>query len=197
MLFVALLGVWLWAALSLGAASAHELHGVSSAEPLPQIRTAPNFSLMSQDGVTVTLESLRGKVLAITFIYTACPDVCPVLTALMAHVKDELGADFGRRIGFVSITVDPQHDTPEVLKKYAEGFAGDVAGWAFLTGGRAAIDDITRAYGVAVFRTTERIDHTLLTSLVDRNGMLRVQYMGTSFNPAEFQQDLLKLVHEP
>ena len=60
-----------------------------------------------------------------TFIYTSCPDVCPLLTEKMAQVQDELGPDFGPRVAFVSITVDPEHDTPEVLKDYAESHGAD------------------------------------------------------------------------
>ena len=69
-----------------------------------------------------------------TFIYTSCPDVCPLLTDKMAQVQDELGPDFGAEVAFVSITVDPEHDTPEVLKEYAETFDADLGGWGFLTG---------------------------------------------------------------
>ena len=184
-------------ALATAVAAAHEWHAEGANQRLPVIRPAPDFSLTSQDGETITLSSLRGKVLAVTFIFTTCADTCPVLTALMAHVKEELGADFGTRIGFVSISVNPGRDTPEVLKNYAEAFTVDLAGWAFLTGSPEAIGDVARAYGVAVFKTAEGVDHTFLTSLVDLQGMLRVQYLGTSFDPGEFRQDLLNLVHEP
>jgi hypothetical protein len=84
---------------------------------LPKIAPAPPFALTSQDGTPVSLVDLRGKIVAVTFIYTSCTDTCPVLTALMAHVQDKLGRDFGERIAFVSITVDPERDTTEVLKQ--------------------------------------------------------------------------------
>src|SRR5690349_6366515 len=82
---------------------------------LPVIGPAPSFALTAQDGTVVTLDQLRGKVVALTFIYTGCPDVCPLLTEKMAQVQGELGADFGAKIFFVSITLDPERDTPQVL----------------------------------------------------------------------------------
>src|SRR5262249_12645453 len=88
----------------------------------PQIAPPPAFALTSQDGTRVSLADLRGKVVALTFIYTSCIDTCPVLTALMALVQDKLGQDFGEKVAFVSITVDPERDTPEVLKQYADTF---------------------------------------------------------------------------
>ena len=88
---------------------------------LPTIGAAPDFALTSQDGAEVTLGDLRGKVVAVTFIYTWCPDVCPMLTDKMARVQDELGPDFGSKVAFVSITVDPERDTPEALKDLRGG----------------------------------------------------------------------------
>src|SRR3954451_22848340 len=74
----------------------------ASEERLPEIGPAPDFALVSQDGAQVALRDLRGKVVAVTFIYISCPDVCPILTEMLAGVQDELGADFGPRIAFVS-----------------------------------------------------------------------------------------------
>ena len=103
-------------------AQAHEAGHEQHEQRLPTIGAAPDFALTSQDGAEVTLAALRGKVVAVTFIYTSCPDVCPMLTDKMARVQDELGPDFGSKVAFVSITVDPERDTPEVLKGYAEAF---------------------------------------------------------------------------
>ena len=118
---------------------AHDARYQTKQQRLPKIAPAPAFALTSQDGTPVALADFRGKVVAVTFIYTSCMDTCPVLTALMAYVQDKLGPDFGKRIAFVSITVDPERDTPEVLKRYAETFGADLNGWAFLTGDPAAI----------------------------------------------------------
>ena len=185
------LGVLAWPML----AQAHE---AAQEERLPTIGAAPDFALTSQDGAEVTLGAFRGKVVAVTFIYTSCPDVCPMLTDKMARVQDELGADFGSKIAFLSISVDPEHDTPAVLKEYAEALGADLAGWSFLTGTPAAVREVAHRYGVAVAPAADgAVDHTLLTTLVDRQGTMRVQYLGYRFDPEEFRQDLLRLVNEP
>ena len=183
---------------SLTPAPAHDaLHHHAKQQRLPKIAPAPGFALTSQDGMPVALADFRGKVVAVTFIYASCMDTCPVLTALMAYVQDKLGPDFGKRITFVSITVDPERDTPEVLKRYAETFGADLKGWAFLTGAPDAIRGVIRRYGVFAAKNADgQVDHTFLTSIVDRNGMLRVQYLGVRFDPDEFRRDLLSLVKE-
>ncbi len=173
-------------------------HDTPHEERLPVIGPAPEFALVSQDGAPVTLRDFRGKAVAVTFIYTSCADTCPLLTDKMARVQDQLGPDFGTKVAFLSITVDPERDTPEVLKRYAEAFGANLAGWAFLTGAPAAIEDVTRRYGVYAAKTADgEVDHTFLTSLVDPSGMLRVQYLGVRFDPDEFRRDLLSLVNEP
>lgn len=167
-------------------------------ERLPTIGAAPGFALTSQDGKQVTLEDLRGQVVAVTFIYTWCPEICPMLTDKMARVQDALGADFGTKVAFVSITVDPERDTPEALRDYAAAFGANLAGWSFLTGDPAAVLEVAHRYGVAVVMGADgQVDHTLLTTLVDRRGSMRVQYLGYRFDPDEFRHDLQSLVNEP
>jgi protein SCO1/2 len=154
-------------------------------QALPKIAPAPEFSF-------------RGRVVAVTFIYTLCTTTCPVLTPMMSFVQDQLGPNFGTKIVFVSITVDPERDTPEVLKEYAQAFGANLAGWAFLTGTRDAIRDVTRRYGVFASKTANGdVEHTFLTSIVDARGILRVQYVGVRFDPDEFRRDLLSLLQEP
>jgi protein SCO1/2 len=165
--------------------------------PLPKIGPAPEFALISQDAAPVKLSDFRGKVVAVTFIYTLCSSTCPVLTPLMVRVQDELGSEFGKKIAFASITVDPERDTPETLKLYAQSYGADFAGWSFLTGPAAAIKEVTRRYGVFASQAANGdIDHTFLTSIIDRNGFLRVQYLGARFDPDEFRRDLLSLAGE-
>jgi protein SCO1/2 len=162
---------------------------------LPVIGEAPDFVLRAQDGTEVALEQFRGKVVAVTFIFASCSATCPILTAKMATIQDRLGGDFGSRIVFLSITVDPEHDTPDVLKRYAQAFAANPAGWKFLTGSPEAIHTVESRYGVfASPAPVGELDHTNLTSLVDPRGMLRVQYIGVRFDPDGFRRDLLSLV---
>ncbi len=166
-------------------------------ESLPKIKPVPQFTLTNQDGKRLSLKDLRGKILAITFIYVSCADTCPLLTAKMAGIQDRLGAAFGPEVNFLSITVDPERDTPEVLKRYAEAHHANPAGWAFLTGTPTEIRDVAKRYGIYYKKTPGGdVDHTFLTSLVDQNGTLRVQYMGVKFNPDEMLRDLQSLVKE-
>ena len=167
-------------------------------QSLPTIAPAPKFVLTSQDGAQVALTDLRGKVVAVTFIYTLCTNTCPVLTPMMSFVQDQLGADFGAKIAFVSITVDPERDTPQVLKEYAQAFGANLEGWFFLTGPSDVIEDVRRRYGVFALKSANGdVDHAFLTSIIDRRGILRVQYLGVRFDPDEFRRDLLSLLQEP
>ena len=172
-------------------------HDSRDNQRLSKIGPAPEFTLTQQDGKRLALKELRGKVLAITFIFASCADTCPLLTAKLASLRDRLGPDFGSRVYFLSITVDPDRDTPEVLKRYAEAYKANLAGWAFLTGANAEIREVAKRYGI-YYKKTPRgdVDHTFLTSLVDQNGTLRVQYMGVRFDPDEMLRDLRSLVKE-
>lgn len=132
-----------------------------------------------------------------TFIYATCTDTCPLLTGKLAGIRRRLGPDFGAKVAFVSITVDPERDTPAILRNYATAHGVNGRGWAFLTGTPAEIREVARRYGVFA-RKTDRgdVDHTFLTSLVDRDGVLRVQYMGVRFDPDEMLRDLRSLLAE-
>jgi protein SCO1 len=171
--------------------------GFAAPSSLPKIGTAAPFSLTAQDGNRVSLTDLSGKVALITFIYTSCTDTCPLVTAKLAQVQEKLGPDFGGRVRFVSVTVDPERDTPDVLGDYARRFRADLNGWAFLTGTSAEIAEMSSSYGVVTRRTPRGdVDHSFLTSLVDRRGMLRIQYAGYRFDPDELLADLRTLVRE-
>jgi protein SCO1/2 len=170
-------------------------HDAQSDTRLPVIGPAPQFTLTAQNGMPVALADLRGKVVALTFIYTECPDICPMLTQKMVQVQDELGADFGAKVAFVSISLDPEHDTPEVLKDYAQFWGTKPEGWSFLTGSLDAVRDVTRRYGVFFSKKEDgSVEHSQLTTLVDADGQMRVQYLGARFDPEEFRRDLMSLL---
>jgi protein SCO1/2 len=109
-----------------------------------------NTPLITQDGKTVHFydDMLKGKIVVINFIYTDCGETCPLETAKLAQVAKILGDRMGKDTFFYSISVDPVHDTPQVLKAYAAKFhAGP--GWYFLTGKREDIDTIRKKIGMA------------------------------------------------
>lgn len=166
-------------------------------EALPTIGPAPAFTLTAEDERRLSLADLRGKVVVLTFIYTACADTCPLLTAKMATLQGRLGADFGPRVFFVSVTVDPERDTPAVLKGYAVTHGVRFDGWAFLTGTPAEIRDVGKRYGIFAKKTARGdVDHTFLTSVIDPRGVLRVQYMGVRFEPTELLTDIRSVLAE-
>jgi len=113
-----------------------------------QRRYFTDTKLMDQDGREVRFytDALRGKIVLISFIYTTCTDVCPILMHNLADVQDRLGDRFGKDVFFVSISVDPVEDTPEELKKYAERY-GARPGWTFLTGPKKDVDAVIRRFG--------------------------------------------------
>jgi protein SCO1/2 len=164
-------------------------------DDLPKIGPAPDFTLTTQDGKKLSLKSLAGKVVAVTFIYASCADTCPILTAKMVGLRSRLGSSFGSKVFFISITVDPDHDNVRVLKRYAEAHNANTAGWAFLTGSSTKIREVTRRYGIYYKRGPRgTVDHSFLTSLIDARGTLRVQYMGVRFNADELLEDIRKLL---
>jgi protein SCO1 len=184
------LALLLWPPLGLA-------HKAKEGGRLSKIGPAPEFTLTTTEGGRLSLRDLRGKVVAVTFIYATCTDTCPLLTAKMAGMQKRFGPDFGTQVRFVSITVDPERDTPAILAQYARNHGANPAGWAFLTGTPAEIRDVGRRYGIHA-QKTERgdVDHTFLTSIVDQRGILRVQYLGIRFDPEEFLRDVRSLLRE-
>ena len=184
------LAMWAWPGRAPG-------HAASSTARLAKIGPAPEFTLTTQDNARLSLRDLRGKVVAVTFIYASCTDTCPLLTAKLAGLQAKLGADFGPKVFFASVTVDPERDTPEVLKQYARVHGANPAGWAFLTGTPAEIQDIARRYGIWTKKSPRGdVDHTFLTSVIDHDGVLRVQYLGVRFDPGELLADVRGLLRE-
>jgi len=172
-------------------------HAPREGPRLSRIGPAPDFRLTTQDGARLSLRDLRGKVVAVTFIYTSCADTCPLLTAKLVELQRDLGLEFGRRVFFVAITVDPERDTPAVLKHYSKTHGANLRGWAFLTGQPADIRKVATRYGVyAKKQDRGDVDHTFLTSIVDARGILRVQYVGVSFDSDEFLGDIEALLAE-
>ena len=187
--------VWVVASLVPPEVSAHGPD--SPTERLAEIGRAPDFTLTTQNGIAFSMFDLRGKVVAVNFVFTRCTDVCPLATYKMVGIQDALGEQFSRDVFFVSVTVDPAHDTPEVLLDYARSMGSNLSGWAYLTGSPAIIREVARNYGVFHRRRSDgEVEHNLLTSLVDREGTLRVQYMGERFDSDELLHDLRDLIAE-
>src|SRR5471032_3408426 len=109
----------------------------------------PDVPVVTQDGKTLRFydDMIKGRIVVVSFIYTSCSELCPIETARLAEVKDKLGEAVGRDIFFISISVDPEHDTPDMLKAFADAFGASAPGWQLLTGRPADIDAINAKFG--------------------------------------------------
>jgi protein SCO1/2 len=184
-------------AMVLGSSSVLSHHVDDTNERLVKVGPAADFELIDQSGDKFSIKDVRGKIVAVGFTYTSCIDTCPLLTAKMVSVQRKLGSQFGSEVFFVTVSMDPEVDSPEVLKAYAQALGSDLRGWAFVTGSEDEIQQVARDYGVfRKKRDDGEVDHTLLTSIIDRSGTVRVQYMGMRFDPEEFLHDLKDLMQE-
>ena len=145
----------------------------------------PAFSLTDQAGRPFGTAQLAGKVAVVDFIYTRCGASCPTLTAQMAKLQAAFKGQAG--LQFVSISVDPLHDTPAVLARYGRQFGADFGGWAFLTGPPARVDALMQVgFKVPVVQVqvdeagsqVVDIPHTSSLALLDRQGRIRAFYEG-------------------
>jgi protein SCO1/2 len=147
-------------------------------DALPTFGKMPSFELRDQRGATVRDADLHGRVLIVDFIFTSCPDICPLLTDQLAGLRKKLPEDAA--LAYVSFSVDPEHDTPEQLKAFAKVHAADHANWYFLTGPLASVREIvTKGFKQAMEIEPEKpgkprnVLHGSHFVLVDRAGELR------------------------
>jgi protein SCO1/2 len=141
-------------------------------EQLPVIRAVPDFTLTDQDGKTVTKDDLRGKIWIADFIFTRCKGPCPLMTARMLEMQRALVK--APEIKLVSVTVDPEYDTPEVLKAYAAANKADPDRWKFLTGDKAVIEKlVTEGFMQHLAEENGEPVHGTMFLVVDGNGMVR------------------------
>ena len=141
-------------------------------EQLPVIRAVPEFALTDQSGQTVTNADLRGKIWIADFIFTRCAGPCPLMTARMLEMQKALVKT--PEVKLVSVTVDPEYDTPEVLKAYAEANFADPERWKFLTGDKAVIEKlVTEGFMQHLSEEGGEPVHGTMFLIVDGNGMVR------------------------
>ncbi len=151
----------------------------------------PNFTLVNQDGKSFHFADARGKFVLVTFIFTTCPDVCPLLTAKFATIQRELAAQSKNDYLLLSITTDPQTDSSAVLKSYAARYHPDWRHWDFLTGTRDQLAKVWKEFGVTVQSAGPgQIRHTTLTTLIDRRGVRRFDYYTDQWQEKEILQDM-------
>ena len=171
--------------------------------PTEAMFNLPPFSLTERSGKPVTLDTLKGNVWIVDFIFTSCAGPCPMMTHRMANLQSQLAGD--RDIRLLTITVDPKTDTPERLTQYAKQYRAQPEKWYFLTGPRDKIFDLsTKGFKLAAIvddETQTHADHPILHStkfvLVDRQGRIRAYYDGNSEDDlARLQTDARHLAAE-
>jgi protein SCO1/2 len=166
-----------------------QLQGSSEEKPLEGLKefgSVPQFSLLERSGRQVTLSDLKGEVWIVNFIYTNCPDTCPIQSAQLRQIQEDFMEEKDLRV--VSITVDPKRDTPEVLSEYAKRFSADPGRWLFLTGEKEDIYKFAQEgfhLGAAELPYEKRPEsgathtHSPRFVLIDREAQIRGYYVST------------------
>jgi protein SCO1/2 len=169
-------------------------------EGLGEYGTVPDFSLLERTGRRVSLKDLRGKVWIADFIYTTCKDTCPMQSAEMSKLQDAWSDR--SQLQFVSFSVDPEHDTPEVLTEYARNFRADGNRWLFLTGDKAQISGLVQdGFRLSAAPVTESgsedsvILHSPRFVLIDKAAQIRGYYDSREQDAlARLKKDVLTLI---
>ncbi|HSI68823.1 MAG TPA: SCO family protein [Gillisia sp.] len=138
-------------------------------------KKVPEFSFVNQDGDTITNEDYLGKVYVIEFFFTTCPSICPIMNRNLVEIQDEFKGESD--FGIASFTIDPEHDTPQVLKEYAANYGVTNPHWHFLTGDRERVYEMANT-GFGIFADEDEtvpggFAHSGLFALVDKEGYVR------------------------
>ncbi|REL38792.1 SCO family protein [Rhodohalobacter sp. SW132] len=163
------------------------------------------YTMFDQYGEKISFpDSYQGKVMLVGYVYTHCPDICPLITYNMRDIQDEFK---GREeLMMVSISFDPERDSPEILYDYANNYRLDQSNWRLLTGDRKVIDQALNDLEIRTLKTPTRftddgrpqyfIDHTDKVTLIDRSGNIRNTYPGSEMNTEEIVDDIHTLLME-
>jgi len=171
--------------------------GCKAGEPLPSIAAVPAFEMRDQDGHVVTERDLHGQVSIVSFMFTSCPDVCPILTNKLSGLRTQLLPQ-RQHVRIVSISVDPENDTPAVLKAFAKEHGADYPDWRFLSGPLAKLRQVVvQGFKQSLERgdgTPHAIMHGSHFVLVDRKGMIRGFYRSDEQGVLLIARDARRLI---
>lgn len=166
-------------------------------EGLVRSSPVPDFELIDQAGRPVVFNELGDLVLLVDFIYTRCPGPCPIQTARQVSLQRRIPEALRPRVRFLSLSLDPEHDRPAELERYAKERGADLSNWSFLTGPTETLAALVRAYGVGSLRRQDgSIDHTLITFLVHDGRMLE-RYLPKPGEEDRLLADVEALAAEP
>lgn len=145
---------------------------------LKTVMTVPKFALTDQNGKKISDKDMLGKVYLVEFFYSTCPTICPVMNSNMKYIMSKIN---NPNFGIISISIDPSHDTPEVLKNHARMIGATSPNWHFLTGDRKYIGKIADQFNIYVGKTDdekESLNHSGMIALVNKKGqiMSRTKY---------------------
>ncbi len=172
--------------------------------PVIENLSSMNYTFLNQDSAKVTFPAAyKGKIVVMSFVYTHCPDICPLTTNNMQRLQDTLVTDNLKGVEFVTMTFDPNRDTPQVLKEYAEVRGIRFDQWDFLSGSDANTDSVTFAVGVRYFPSDSTYSkdgqlsyymvHTDKCILIDREGQVRGEYSGSQLDFEKTIRDIKSL----
>jgi protein SCO1/2 len=164
---------------------------------LAAIGDAPHTRLVDSNGRPFDLAKLRGKVVLVSFVFTTCNGVCPATTQTLVRVQRTLQEAklWKTSVEFVSITLDPKRDTPEVLSRYGQLFGADLAAWHYLTGDPDQVASVIKAWGMWVkSNATGVLDHPSRIFLIDENGCEREIYNLEFLKPEVVLEDVRELL---
>lgn len=170
--------------------------GAAQAAVITKVREgdrAPHATLTNQDGEPTSLVDAEGRWTLMTFIFTRCPvpTFCPKMSSnLTAIQKSVKGTPVEEQLRLMSITLDPEFDTPDLLKQYGAAVGSDFSNWTYATGSKAEIDRLTSAFRVFVKENGITLDHTLCTVLISPEGVITHIWRGNAWTPGEVTEAL-------
>ncbi len=155
---------------------------------------APNFTLTDQNGKQVSLAQFKGRPVVLTFLYTHCPDQCP-LTAERLHASMVTLGNDASKVGVVAVSTDPKGDTQQAAQKFTlQHNMQDY--WHYLIGTQNTLSPVWDAYNVYAQGQQQSVDHTLAVYIIDKQGHERAFFGGNSFSPDQVTTDLKILLKE-
>ena len=163
-----------------------------------------HYALVNQNNKPLMFpDFVKGSIVVMNYIYTNCPDICPLSTNNMRLIQERLKKDNIKNVRFVSLSFDPIHDTPGELTKFAEVRNLDLSNWDFLTGDKKVTDALIKQAGVFAMpsdstvlkngKTVVNFVHTDRISLIDTEGKIRKNYIGSKINIDEITGDIKSL----
>ena len=156
----------------------------------------PNFAMIDQNGEFLQIRQLQGRPFMLNFIFTRCtvPTMCPASSTRMANMQDAAREAKLKGLHFVSITFDPDFDSPGILNQYADGYDMESENFHLLTMSQSVVDDLLRQFGILTMEEDGTINHTMATLLIDANGRVAYRKEGANWSTKDFMEAATKIL---